>query len=189
MNAPTSLLAVLLLLSCASFGQAAPVQAQPTAQAQQAAQSQASIPSPSPSASTSSTEAGAATADGVPAASFGPTPFAAGAKLFLEPMDGFEQLLSEAILKKKVPVVIVKERAKADFVLSGGAHVHKRGFFTGMVLSTNGKGSISIKDAHTGNQVFAYNFHRVDGMTTVGQDYQNWADACAKHLKKALEKK
>jgi hypothetical protein len=163
------------MLSCASLAQTA---APPTS-------------SPAPSASTAFTEVAAATADAVPAVpavSIAPV-FAAGAKLFIEPMNGFEERLSDAILKKKVPVVVMKERAKADFVLSGGAHVHKRGFFTGMVLSTNGKGSISIADARAGNQVWACNFRRVDANTSVDQIYQNWADSCAGHLKKALEKK
>jgi hypothetical protein len=183
--------------------QAAPVQqavaggesAKPEA-ARPEAESQASTPLPAPAASTPSTEAAAATAGDVPAAPAAPiaplfaqAPFVPGAKLFIEPMNGFELRLSDAILKKKVPVVVVSERAKADFVLSGGAHVHKRNFFTGMVLSTNGKGSVSIEDAHTGNQVFAYKFSRVDANTTVDQSYQNWADACAKRLKKTLEKK
>lgn len=172
MKAGPGLLAVLLMsLSCFSFGQTASVQPPP--------------------ASTPSTEASAPSAGdvpAVPAVSSMPV-FATGAKLFLEPMGGFEERLAYAMMKKKVPVVLVQDRAKADFVLSGGAHVHKRGFFSGFVLSTKGKGSVSIQDARTGNQVFAYNFHGVDSMTTVDQDYQNWADACAKHLKKALEKK
>lgn len=104
-------------------------------------------------------------------------------------MGGFEERVAYAIVKKKVPVVLVHEREKADFILAGGAHVHKRGFFAGFVLSTNGKGGVWITDVHTGNQVWAYKFTRVDAMTTVDQDYQNWADACAKHLKKTMEKK
>jgi len=153
MKAPTSVLAVLLMLSSAALGQTASVQ--PSAQTQ-------------PTAS---------------------APFAAGVKLFLEPMDGFAQFLSDAIVKKKVPVVLVHERAKADFVMSGEAHVKKRGFFTGFVMSTGGKGSVSIRDARTGGQVFACKFNKVDQMEAEGYIYQSWAESCAKHLKKALEKK
>ena len=104
-------------------------------------------------------------------------------------MDGFEQLLSHSILKKKVPVVLVKERAKADFVLSGEAHVKKRGFLTGFVLNDHGKGAVSITDARTGNEVFAHKFKRADANLTVGEIYKGWADTCASHLKKVLEKK
>jgi hypothetical protein len=160
MKAPTSVFAALLTLSCASLGQT------PT-------------PSPAPTASTASTEAAAASA----------APFAAGAKLFFEPMGGFGQFLADAIVKKKVPVVVVKERAKADFVVSGDAHVKNRGFFTSFVRTTGGKGSVSIKDARTGGQVFGCRFNKVDQMEADVYIYQSWAEGCAKHMKKALEKK
>jgi hypothetical protein len=115
--------------------------------------------------------------------------FAPGAKLFLEPMGGFEQFLADAIVKKKVPVVVVKEREKADFIVSGGAHVKQPGFFTGMVLTTRGKGSISITDARTGSLVFAHKFSRVDQGLAEGYIYQGWANGCAKDMKKQLEEK
>ena len=45
--------------------------------------------------------------------------FAPGVALFIEPMNGFENYLEGAILKKKVPVVVVDDRSKADFVMTG----------------------------------------------------------------------
>jgi hypothetical protein len=162
MKALTSVLAVLLLLSCTSLAQTA--------------------------ASTPSADAAAASPGAVPAAP-SVSPFAPGAKVFLEPMDGFEQLLADSILHKKVPVVIVNERAKADFVMSGEAHVKNRGFITGMVLSSRGGANIAMKDARTGNLVFACNFHRVDSNERDGDIYLGWADQCAGHLKKAMKKK
>jgi hypothetical protein len=185
MKAFAGLLAVLLMLSSTSLAQTAPVP--PTAPAQQAA----SQPSPSPTASTPSTEAAAATADGVPAVpvvSSAP-PFAAGAKLFLEPMDGFEQLLSHAILKKKVPVVLVHQREEADFILSGVARVKRAGWIKGWVESAQGKGYVSITDARSGDVVFTHKFKRADTNLTVGEIYKGWADGCAKDMKKALVKK
>ena len=105
-------------------------------------------------------------------------------------MNGFEQFLSRTFVKKKVPVVLVSERAQADFVMSGEAHVKKPNWIKATLFATtHGKGEISVKDARTGNQVFAYDFHRVDQMTADAEIYQIWADACAKHLKKAMEKK
>lgn len=41
----------------------------------------------------------------------------------------------------------------------------------------------------TGDQVFAYRFNKVDQGAAEGYIYQTWADGCAKHLKKAMEKK
>ena len=168
MKAATGLLAVLLTLSCPSLAQTAP--AQPASQ-------QAPV-----------TPAATDTVPAVPAVSAVPG-FAPGATVFIEPMAGFEQRLAYAMTKKKVPVVLVKESAKADFVLSGGALVKKAGWIKGWVESAHGKGSISIQNAHTGEQVFAYKFNRADTNTTLDQIYQNWADACAKHLKKMLEKR
>src|SRR6185437_11068064 len=135
---------------------AKPEAAKPEA-ARPEAETRAPAPSPSPAASTPSTEAAAASPDAVLATPSAPPSaplFAPGAKLFLEPMNGFEQLLSHAILKKKVPVVLVNERAQADFVMSGGVHLKDPGWLKGMVMDTRGKGNVSIKDARTGNEVF-----------------------------------
>lgn len=115
------------------------------------------------------------------------TRIAPGSKLFIEPMDGFDTYLSAAILKKKVPVMVVDDRTKADFIVTGGAHVDKAGWAKTIFVSPNphAEASIAIKDAHTGNLVFAYN---VDKSNAVRAN-QSTAEACAKHLKEAIEKK
>jgi hypothetical protein len=112
---------------------------------------------------------------------------APGSKLFIEPMDGFDTYLSAAILKKKVPVMVVDDRTKADFIVTGGSHVDKAGWAKTIFISPNphAEASIAIKDAHTGNLVFAYN---VDKSNAVRAN-QSTAEACAKHLKEAIEKK
>jgi hypothetical protein len=56
-----------------------------------------------------------------------------------------------------------------------------------MVLSKRGGTNISMKDARTGNQVFACNFHRTDSIDRDGDRYLGWADRCAGHLKKAMK--
>ncbi len=48
---------------------------------------------------------------------------------------------------------------------------------------------ISIRDARTGKPVFACKFNRVDQGLAEGYIYEGWANNCAKHLKKKLEKK
>jgi hypothetical protein len=202
MKAVPSLLAVLLLLSSTSLAQTAPTQptapdqqAVPTEQAVAGAESskaeasgQPSTTSPSPTASTPSPEAAAANAEAVPAAPVGP-PFGPGAKIFLEPMNEFEQFLPHSILTHKVPVVVVKEREQADFVMSGTVRVKKPGFLTGMVLGTSGRVDVSLKDAHTGNMVFACTLHRADEGLAAAYQYQKWADQCASRLKHAVVKK
>jgi hypothetical protein len=178
MKALAGLLAVLVMLSSASLAQA------PT---KPEAESQAATPAAAPTASTPSTETDDANAAAVPAAA-APS-FAPGAKLYLELMGGFDQYLFAAIAKKKVPVVIVKARENADFVMSGAAHVKRPGVITGMVITSHGGGNIAVKDAHTGNLVYAEKFRRVDGGTSEDRVYQIWAEGCAKHMKKAMEKK
>jgi hypothetical protein len=135
---------------------------------------QAALPSSSPNAS------------GVAPAGVA-TRITPGSKLFIEPMDGFDTYLSAAILKKKVPVMVVDDRSKADFVVTGGSHVDKAGWAKTIFVSPNphAEASIAIKDAHSGNLVFAYN---VDKSNAVRAN-QSTAEACAKHLKEAIEKK
>jgi hypothetical protein len=115
------------------------------------------------------------------------TRIAPGSKLFIEPMDGFETYLAGAILKKKVPVMVVDDRAKADFVVTGGSHVDKAGWAKTIFVSPlpHAEASIAIKDAHSGNLVFAYNVDK----SNAARANQSTAEACAKHLKEAIEKK
>lgn len=104
-------------------------------------------------------------------------------------MEGFEKLVAQSIGKQKVPVVVVGEREKADFVMSGEAHLKTPNWIKGTLFATpHGKGNISIKDARTGDEVFAYKFTRVDTNKTDYQVYQAWANACASRLKKAMKK-
>jgi hypothetical protein len=49
-----------------------------------------------------------------------------GSKLYIEPGD-FRQIMSAAILKKKVPVTLVVFRDKADFVLTTATEAKKEG--------------------------------------------------------------
>ena len=222
MKAFASLLAVLLMMSCTSLAQTAPVQqagpeqqtglAQQAAAAQQAAQADKAAAAPvqqtvadaskpgaagltdglastasAPAGSTASAEESAASAADVPAlpaVSFGP-----GVKLFIEPMDGFGELLTEAITKKKVPVVLVEKREQADFIMTGDAHVKKPGWLMGNFVYLHGQANISIDDAHSGTTVFAFTAKRVDANLLDGEVYAIWAGGCANHLKKALRKK
>ena len=110
-----------------------------------------------------------------------------GSKLFIEPMEGFETYLSAAILKKKVPVMVVDDRSKADFIVTGGSHVDKAGWAKTIFVSPlpHAEASIAIKDAHSGNLVFAYNVDKANA----ARSNQSTAEACAKHLKEAIEKK
>jgi len=136
-----------------------------------------------PTTEAPSTEAAAASEGAGPAIGFAP-----GAKVFLEPMGGFEELLSHELAKQKVPIVLVQEREKADFVMSGEAHLKQHGWLAANVLYPHGRAFVSIKEAHTGNQVFVYDSHRVDSNETSGEIYKIWAGSCATRLKKEMKK-
>ena len=123
-------------------------------------------------------------ASSVPVA--GPERIAPGSKLYIEPMDGFDTYLSAAIMKKKVPVNIVDDQSKADFIVGGSSHVDKASWAKTIFISPapHAEASVSIKDAHSGNLVFAYNVDK----SNAARANQSTAEACAKHLKEAIEK-
>ncbi len=112
---------------------------------------------------------------------------APGSKLFIEPMNGFETSLSAAILNKKVPVLVVDDRDKADFVVSGTSEVEKAGWAKTIFISPlpHAEASIAVKDARSGVLIFAYNVDKANAR----KGNQSTAEACAKHLKEAIEKK
>ena len=120
------------------------------------------------------------------AAPAGPPHITKGAKLFISPMDGFETTLMAAILKKKVPVTVVMDKAAADYVLSGSSALEKAGWAKTIFVSPqpHASASITVVDAHSGALAFAYNVDKSSAMR--GQ--QSTAEACAKHLKEAIEK-
>jgi hypothetical protein len=111
-----------------------------------------------------------------------------GSRVFIVPMDGFENYMAAAIAKKKVPLVPVGDKEHADYVITGTSVDKKAGWakivFMGNVHSDNAA-SVTMTDVKTGAIVFAYS---VDKKSTMhGQ--QTTAEACAKHLKGHIEGK
>lgn len=107
--------------------------------------------------------------------------------VFIEPMDGFENYLSAAILKKKVPILITDDKAKADYIITGTSHVEKAGWAKTIFISPKSAASASItmKDAKTGDLAFAYSVDKSNS----ARANQSTAEACAKHLKNAIDQK
>jgi hypothetical protein len=103
-----------------------------------------------------------------------------GAKVFIAPMT--------AIGKKKVPIVVVELRDDADFEMSGAAETQKAGaakiLLTGSWHSTE-DATIKLTNLKTSVVAFAYSVHKSDS----AHGKQSSAEACAKHLKDAIEKK
>ena len=109
-----------------------------------------------------------------------------GSKVYIAPMDGFENYLAAAFGKKKVQLVPVADQSLADYVISGTSVDKKAGWakiaFMGNIHSDNAA-SITMTDRRTGAIVYAY---AVDKKSTMhGQ--QTTAEACAKHLEAHIE--
>ena len=109
-------------------------------------------------------------------------------KVYIEPMEGFENYLAAALQKKKVQVTIVADRDAADFVITGTADHEKAGWakvaFQRNVHSDD-QASISVVNAQTSEVVFAYSVNKKN--TLHGE--QTTAEACAKHLQAHIEGK
>ena len=109
-------------------------------------------------------------------------------KVYIEPMDGFENYLAAAIQKKKVQLMVVADRQAADFVITGTAQHEKAGgakiAFQGSIHSDD-QASISVVNTKTSAVVFAY---AVNKKNTVHGE-QTTAEACAKHLQAHIEGK
>ncbi len=115
--------------------------------------------------------------------------FAPGAKVFVAAMpDGFDTFLKSAIAKKKVPITLVESKDQADLEITGSSESQKAGAAKKIIkLSFHSaeQASISVADLKSGEVVFAYSVNKSDS----AHGKQSTAEACAKHLKDAIEKK
>ncbi len=110
---------------------------------------------------------------------------APGSKIYVEAADGFDTYLTAALEKKKVPVVVVTDKAKADYELSGVSDQQKAGWakiaFTGQIHSDE-QASVKLVQLKTNQVVFAYAVNKKNSL----HGRQTAAEACAKHLKEAM---
>ena len=110
-----------------------------------------------------------------------------GAKIFIAPMqNGFETYVVAGIEKKNVPVVIISDRNKADYELSGVSDTDKAGWAKMLFLGsqqTNEAASIKIVNLNTGNVVFAYSVNKTNSV----RGKQSAGEAVAKHIKEKIE--
>jgi hypothetical protein len=115
-----------------------------------------------------------------------PKTIPSGSRIYVARMDGFETYVIAAINKKKVPVTVTTKRENADFEITGAAESEKPGWakviFKGQIRSDE-QASINVVNLKTADVVFAYNVHK--GNSVRGK--QSAAEACAKHLKEAIE--
>ena len=109
-----------------------------------------------------------------------------GSKVYIAPMEGFENYLAAALGKKKVQLVPVADQRLADYVITGTSVDKKAGWAKIVVMGnihSDNAASITMTDRRTGAIVYAY---AVDKKSTMhGQ--QTTAEACAKHLEAQIE--
>lgn len=110
-----------------------------------------------------------------------------GARMFVAPIsNGFETYITAGIEKKKVPVVIVADRSKADYELTGVSDSDKAGWAKMLFLgsqSTNESASMKIVNLKTGDVVFAYSVNK----TNSARGKQSAGEAVAKHINEKIE--
>jgi hypothetical protein len=111
-----------------------------------------------------------------------------GARVYIGEIEGgYDIYLAAAMHKKEVPIVMVTDKAKADFELSGVSESEKAGWakivFWGNTSSKE-QASVKLVNLKTGTVVWGYNVNK--GSSARGK--QSSAEACAKHLKEKIEK-
>jgi hypothetical protein len=110
-----------------------------------------------------------------------------GAKLYVAPIqNGFETYIIAGLHKKNVPLVIVNDRSKADYELSGVSDSDKAGWAKMLFMGsqqTNESASIKISNLKTGAVVFAYSVNK----TNSARGKQSVGEAVAKHIKEKID--
>ena len=110
-----------------------------------------------------------------------------GAKVFVAPIEGgYDTYLKDAIAKKKVPVEIVTNRDQADYEIRGTSESQKASTAKKVILGnwhSREEASITVSNIKSAEVVWAYSVH--EEASTHGK--RSSAEACAKHLKDAIE--
>jgi hypothetical protein len=133
-----------------------------------------------------------------PALAQGQASIPRGSKIYIHPMNGFEKYLAAGLTQKKVPVVVVEDRDRADLeiigVLETEAQEGTKGWQAVAELGLTGRrrgtmhhfnASLSVKTIQSGDVVFAYSVAK-SGSNKV---QQSAAEAFAKNLNKRFAKK
>ncbi len=110
-------------------------------------------------------------------------PIPKGSRVYVAPMkDGFETYIIAGLIEKKVPVIIVNSKEKADYELTGISDSEKAGWakmlFFGSQQS-NEQASIKIVEIASGEVVYGYSVHKTNSY----RGKQSAGEACAKHIK------
>lgn len=111
-----------------------------------------------------------------------------GAKVFIESMpDNFDSYFKSALQEKQVPVEVVASREEAEFEIKGTSESQKAGTAKKLFMGSwhsDEQASISVTHLKSGEVVYAYSANKKNS----AHGKQTTAEACAKHLKEAIEK-
>lgn len=111
----------------------------------------------------------------------------AGARIYIAPMiGGFDTFIVAGFQKKKVPLVVVTDRSKADYEMTGISESEKAGWAKMLFLGSqqsNEEASVKVANISTGEVVFAYSVHKTNSV----RGKQSAGEACAKHIKDQIE--
>ena len=110
-----------------------------------------------------------------------------GARIYVSPIsNGFETYITAGLEKKKVPVIVVADRSKAEYELTGVSDSDRAGWAKMLFLGsqqTNEAASIKIVNLKTGDVVFAYSVNK----TNSARGKQSAGEAVAKHINEKIE--
>jgi hypothetical protein len=84
-------------------------------------------------------------------------------KVYVAPMAGFENYIIAGMRNKKVSLIIVVDRSKADYEISGVSESEKAGWAKMLFVgsqNSNEQASIKIADLKTGAVIFGYSSSR-----------------------------
>lgn len=114
-------------------------------------------------------------------------PIERGSKVYVAPMEGgFDTFLVAAFVKKQVPIVVVTDRTKADYEISGIAESEKAGWAKMLFMgSQQSRELASVKVVYLKSEEVVYGYAVHKGNSYRGK--QSAAEACAKHLKEKIE--
>jgi len=111
----------------------------------------------------------------------------AGSKIYVAPGDGFDTFLTAALNQKKVNVVVVADKDKADYVLEATSQSEKAGWARTVFMGQTGsneEASVRLVNVKSSEVVFAYAVHKRNSV----HGKQSTAESCAKYLKDAVQK-
>jgi len=108
----------------------------------------------------------------------------ANSKIFVNPMEGgFETYIVAAIQKKKIPLVIVNDRANADFEIKGTVEKQKAGWAKTIFISPLPEIDSTMQVVNTKTGVVSYSISSTKNMANRGRK------GSAEHLAKNLARK